>query len=186
MLLFLSVIEDKVLQSRLEEAYHLYKKDLLYVANNILHDYHESEDVVQSAFIKFADYLDEEMDVKCHKTKALIIIIVRNLSINIYNQRKKRNTANFEDYEEILQDEANIHPEINVLRLDKTREMAKNLTEINPSYADILTLKYTYEYTNFEIASMLSISEVNVRKRLSRARRSLMKIIEGGGKYEWA
>jgi len=102
MLLFLNVIEDRVLQSRLEEAYHLYKRDLLYIANNILHDYHEAEDVVQSAFIKFADYIDEELDVKCHKTKALIVIIVRSLSINIYNQRKKRNTANIEDLEDVL------------------------------------------------------------------------------------
>jgi len=186
MLLFLSVIEDKFLQSRLEEAYHLYKKDLLYVANNILHDYHEAEDVVQSAFIKFANYVDEEMDVKCHKTKALIVIIVRSLSINIYNQRKKRNTANIEDLEDILQDDVSISPEVNVLRLDKTHEMAKNLSEINPSYADILTLKYTYGYSNTEIAGMLSISEANVRKRLSRAKEALKKIIEGGGTYEWA
>lgn len=186
MLLFLSVIEDRVLQSRLEEAYHLYKKDLLYIANGILHDYHESEDVVQSAFIKFADYIDEDLDVKCHKTKALIVIIVRSLSINIYNQRKKRRNANIDDLEEVLQDDVTISPEVNVLRLDKTRDMAKNLSEINVSYADILTLKYTYEYTNSEIAGMLSISEANVRKRLSRAKEALKKIIEGGGTYEWA
>jgi len=54
--------------------------------------------------------------------------------------------------------------------------MAKNLSEINPSYADILTLKYTYEYSNAEIAGMLSISEANVRKRLSRAKKALKKI----------
>ena len=186
MLLFLNVIEDKVLKSRLEEAYHLYKKDLLYIANGILHDYHESEDVVQSAFIKFADYIDDELDAKCHKTKALIVIIVRSLSINIYNQRKNRSTANIDDLEEVLLDDVTISPEVNVLRLDKTHEMAKNLSEINTSYADILTLKYTYEYSNTEIAGMLSISEANVRKRLSRAKMALKKIIEGGGTYEWA
>jgi RNA polymerase sigma-70 factor (ECF subfamily) len=186
MLLFLNVIDDEILQSKLEVTYHLYKKDLMYVANNILNDYHEAEDVVQSAFIKFADYVDEEIDVKCHKTKALIVIIVRSLSINIYKQRKRRNTASFDDLEEVLQDEVMISPEVNILRLDKTHEMAKILSKINPSYADILTLKYTYEYTNSEIAGMLSIIEVNVRKRLSRAKKALKKIIEGGEIYEWA
>lgn len=64
-------------------------------------------------------------------------------------------------------------PEISVLRLDQSREMAMRLSEINVGYADILTLKYVYEYTNEEIADMLQLTEVNVRKRLSRARRAL-------------
>ena len=186
MLLFLNVIKDEMLRSQLEEVYHIYKKELLYIADDILNDYHEAEDVVQTAFIKFADYLDEEKDLKCHKTKALIVIIVRNLSINIYNQRKNSSTANIDELEAIIQDERNISPEVNVLRLDQSREMAISLSKINSSYADILALKYTYEYSNSEIASLLSISEANVRKRLSRAKKALKNIIEGGGSYEWA
>lgn len=186
MLLFLNVIEDKVLLSRLEEAYHLYKKELLYIANDILNDYHEAEDVVQTAFIKFSDYLDEEMDIKCHKTKGLIVMIVRNLSINIFNQRKNRTTANIDVLADVIQDESNISPEVNVLRLDQSCEMAKSLSEINKSYADILTLKYSYEYSNTEIAFMLAISEANVRKRLSRAKKALINIIGGDANYEWA
>jgi RNA polymerase sigma-70 factor (ECF subfamily) len=180
MLMFLNVIEDKVLRSRLEEAYHLYKKELLYLAHDILKDYHEAEDIVQTAFIKFADYLDEEMDIKCHKTKGLIVIIVRNLSINIYNNRKNRVTVNIDELSEVIYDEGDICPEINILRLDQSQEMAKNLSQINGSYADILTLKYTYEYSNVEIAAILSIQESNVRKRLSRAKKALKKIIEEG------
>lgn len=96
MIIFLSVIEDDHLRSLLEEVYLLYKKELLYVANDILHDYHEAEDVVQTAIIKFSDYLEKNMSPKCHKTEALIVIIVRNLSINTYNQRKNRKTATVE------------------------------------------------------------------------------------------
>ncbi len=113
MLIFLNVIEDRVLRSRLEEAYHLYKKELLYIAHDILKDYHEAEDVVQTAFIQFADYVDEEMDIKCHKTRGLIVIIVRNLSINIYIKRKNREIANIDDLTDVIYDEENIGPEVN-------------------------------------------------------------------------
>lgn len=184
MLLFLNIIEDNILRSHLEEVYHLYKKDLLYIANDILNDYYEAEDVVQTAFVKFSDYLYEDIDVKSHKTKALIVLIVRNLSFNIYNQRKNRPTANIDELEDVIFDEANISPEVNVLRLDRTYEIAKSLSKINSSYADILALKYTFEYSNSEIATILSISEVNVRKRLSRAKKALKNIIKGGGSYE--
>lgn len=184
MMIFLNIISDDVLRSRLEELYHLYKRDLLYVANDILNDYHEAEDVTQTAFIKFADYLDNEMDVKCYKTKALIVIIVRNLSFNIYNQRKRKTTVNIDDFRDVICDSENLDPEVNVLRLDSSREMAKRLSEINTRYADILVLKYNYELTNTEISKMLSISEVNVRKRLSRAKKALKKVVERGGDYE--
>jgi len=74
-------------------------------------------------------------------------------------------------------------PELTILRLDQSHEMARLLAKINHGYADILALKYTYEYTNDEIASMLSISEENVRKRLERAKKALKKIIEGARNY---
>jgi len=185
MILFLNAIEDEHLRSLLEEVYLLYRKDLLYIANGILHDYHEAEDVVQTAIIKFSDYLDKNMSPKCHKTKALIVIIVRNTSINIYNQRKNRKTAKVEALNEQAQQDQSMMPEISVLRLDQSGEMAKRLSEINTSYADILTLKYTYEYLDMEIADMLSINEANVRKRLSRARMALKDLLEGDVSYEW-
>lgn len=184
MMTFLNIISDEILRSRLEELYHLYKRDLLYIANDILNDYHESEDVIQTAFIKFSDYIDNEMDVKCCKTKALIAIIVRNLSLNIYNQRKRKATMNIDDFRDVICDNENLDPEVSILRLDNSREMAKWLSEINTRYADILVMKYNYEFTNNEIATMLSISEANVRKRLSRAKKSFKKIVEGSGDYE--
>lgn len=186
MILFLNVIEDDHLRCLLEDVYLLYKKELTYIANDILHDYHEAEDVVQTAVIKFSDYLDKNLDPKCHKTKALIVIIVRNLSINIYNQRKNRKTVKVEELDDYTQEDPEMMPDISIIRLDQSREMAKRLSDINAGYADILTLKYVFEYDNDEIADILLITEANVRKRLSRARKALKKIIEGDDSYEWS
>ena len=186
MILFLNVIEDDHLRGLLEEVYLLYKKELVYIANDILHDYHEAEDVVQTAVIKFSDYLDKNLDPKCHKTKALIVIIVRNLSINIYNQRKNRKTTIVEELPDFSQEDPEMMPEISIIRLDQSREMAKRLSDINTGYADILTLKYVYEHENSEIADILLITEANVRKRLSRAKKALKGVIEGDDSYEWS
>ena len=184
-MVFLSVVDNVIHRNYLEEIYHLYKKELLYIANGILNDYYEAEDVVHTAFIKFADYITEDMDIYSHKTKGLIVIIVRNLSLNIYKSRKNKKEVNIDDLAGILQSDSNVSPELNILRLDLRYEIAKKLAEINPSYADILTLRYTYEFSDLEIASILTISEANVRKRLSRARKSLKIIMKGCENYEW-
>ena len=134
MLLFLSVIEDEAVRDSLEEVYHLYKREMYYIANSILKDSYEAEDVVHTAIIKFSDYIKENFDPKCHKTRALIVIIVRNLSINIYNQRKRRGALNIEGMEDVLMDNNSIEPELTMLRLDQSHEMAKLLAEISYNF----------------------------------------------------
>jgi len=179
MILFLTVIEDHAVRHCLEVLYQNYRKELWYVAQGILKDEHEAEDVVQTAFIRVAQYINKNFDPNCNKSKALIVIIVRNLAMDVYNQRKRRSTIPLDEVDYGLEDQSFETPEIHVLRLDQSREVAKKLTAIKPDYSDILTLKYTYEYNDSEIAALLNIKEGNVRARLSRARKALHSIIGG-------
>ena len=185
MLLFLAVIEDETARNKLEEIYYLYSKDLFYVAFDILNDYYEAEDVVQSSILKLSNHLENIVDVNCYRTKGFVVTIARNIAINIYNQRKRRVSVNIEEVENVLSDESDVNPELCLLRLDNGKRIAKQLASIKPKYADILTLKYTYEYSHREIAVMLNMSESNVRTKLTRARKALHDIL-GGEKYEWA
>ncbi len=179
MFVFLMSVDDEVLRTQLEEIYYLYRKELWYVAYDILNDEYEAEDVVQTALLKMARYLEKKVDVKCNKIKALIVIIVRNIAINIYRQRKTYRTVDFDSLAFDLSSDDEAIPEIHVLRLDQIHYVSKKLNEIKPEYADILTLRYEYEYTNEEISKMLDIEEGNARVRLMRARRALHDVMEG-------
>ena len=178
-MLFLAAIESDIVRNHLEEIYHLYAKELIYVSHGILRDYHEAEDIVQSAMIKVSDYIDENTDVKCNRTRGLLVIIVRRLSYNVYNQRKRRSDVNIEDMEDHIRDDKALSPELNILRLEDRKYVAKLMTSLNESYMDILTLKYMYEYSDKEISDMLSITEGNVRTKLSRARKACQRIMGG-------
>ena len=182
LLSFLLVIDDEVTRNKLEEIYIKYKNIAYWTAYNILKDPHEAEDVIQDAIIRMSSLIHRIDEVECNKTRALFVIIVRNLSINIYNKRKNMENTHYEDIELVSTD---LSLDEKMINLDKTKWMVDMLTKINPTYADILSLKYYYDYSDLEISKLLGISEGNVRVRLHRARLSIKKIIEKGEYKQW-
>lgn len=173
---FLFIVEDEQRRSKLEEIYINYKKDAFWIANNILKDHHEAEDVVQEAILKMSSIIKKINTVKCNKTKGLFVIIVRNLSLNIYNRRKHIIPNPYDDELEIVSEDLSLEEQI--IRLEQAKLISKKLGKINPSYSDILTLKYYYEYSNLEISKLLNITEGNVRIRLYRAKAAIKEILE--------
>lgn len=181
MVVFLMAIEDEKVRGKLEELYLLYHKEMFYVAYSILKDYYEAEDVVQNAILKISSKLEKISEVNCNKTRSFLVIIVRNLSINIYRQRKNKKSMPIDEIIDVLPDD-NIIPDICVLRLEQAQNMAMLLSKLDNSYADILTLKYFYEYSNSEIAKLIELTEGNVRVKLHRARQAMKRLLleEGG------
>ena len=175
MLSFLTIIDDEATRSKLEQIYIKYKKIAYWTAYNILKDPHELEDVIQDAIIKMSSLIHKIDEIECNKTRALFVIIVRNLSINIYNKRKNMENTHYEDIELVSTD---LSLDEKMINLDKTKWILGILTKINPTYADILSLKYYYDYSDLEISKSIGISEGNVRVRLHRARLSIKQIIE--------
>jgi RNA polymerase sigma-70 factor, ECF subfamily len=179
MLMFITTVKNEEIRTQLEEIFLLYNKDLWHIANEILNDMHEAEDVVQTAYEKFYNYLDRNIDIKCNKTMGLIVIIVRSIAINLFNQRKRRTTVDISELEDVLHDGENTDPVINVLRVDKRLWIARQLAKIKPEYADVLSLKYEYGYSDKDIAELCGINEGNVRARLARAKKAIYGIVEG-------
>ncbi|NMA85809.1 MAG: RNA polymerase sigma factor [Tissierellia bacterium] len=175
MLPFLLIVEDFETRSKLEQIYHNYKKIAYWTAFDILKDHHEAEDVVQDAIIRMSKSIDKIEDTNCNKTKALFVIIVRNLSFNVYNRRKKIVYTDYLETETISED---ISVDEEMVRLEETEWIADILGKLNPDYADVLVLKYYYGYSNTEISSLLDITEGNVRVRLHRARLAIKELIE--------
>jgi RNA polymerase sigma-70 factor (ECF subfamily) len=182
MLAVLLMMEDGKDKDKLEKLYDTYKKDLFYVAYNILHNYHDAEDVLQNAFIKISKNIKKIGEINCNKTKAYLVIIVRNLSYDRHNEKKKVVPM---DLDVVSDEDVNLNSSLDdhVLRLEKGEELAKALARLGSNYADILTLRYYYECENEEIAEIINLSKENVAIRLCRARAALRKLLTEGGEY---
>lgn len=65
-----------------------------------------------------------------------------------------------------------------VIRIGDDKWLAEKLSELKSEYAEVLTFRYYYGFSDIEIADLLSISYENVRTRLSRAKAALRKLLE--------
>ncbi|MGI5901488.1 MAG: RNA polymerase sigma factor [Desulfitobacteriia bacterium] len=156
----------------------MYRTRFYYVqtACRILRDIHLAQDVVQEAFLKVANNFEKIKNLDCNKRQALFVIIVRNLSIDIYREKRKQQELSLQ---EMNLDLPASDPGVEDILLtnESFSIIAEKIEELHPSYADILALKYFYHYTDQEIAKMLNITLENTRTRLHRARRSLRKLL---------
>ena len=64
-----------------------------------------------------------------------------------------------------------------LVKLEMLSLLKEKISMLYEPYADIITLRYIFDYSEKEISKMLDISEQNVRVRLCRAKKSLMKLL---------
>lgn len=161
---------------KLEALYLTYRQLMFYVAYTILHDIPAAEDAVQQAFLRAMNHLEKISGVDCPQTKNFLVIIVKNIALNLYNARRKRNTVSFDEVEGWLL----ASPRDELHDWEASQQLEDLMERLPESYRDALMLRYDNGYTAAEIASLLQISEENAKKRLQRARAKLAQLIAEG------
>jgi len=76
-----------------------------------------------------------------------------------------------EKLEEITLDES-------IIKVENSKEMANELSNLHKPYADVIMMKFYYELLILEIAEILNITENNVSVRINRALKALKCILE--------
>lgn len=152
------------------EIYIKYKQLMYSEANLILNDKELSKDAVHEAFIKILHNLDKIENIHCPKTKAFVTIIVRRVSINIYNKRKRENIIYLSDVE----NEINFLPSL-LNQLDCVNDGILLITQLKSKDQEIIILKYIYGFSISEISPMLDISKEALYKRFQRCKEKLRK-----------
>lgn len=162
MLIYLQMIETAEERSQFEQLYTTYRNLMFYVAKEILDNDHDAEDAVHEAFLSIAKNFEKISAEDRHKTKAFVVIVVRNKAINLLQQRTRHTTAEYFDEASDISTEAIGEDGV-----------AQCFMKLPSRYRDFLSLKYIWGYDNREIAAFLDISEAGVRKLNQRARNAL-------------
>ncbi len=179
MLTIFNLLEDKAERNLAEAIYKKHKKAMYGVAYSILKNSADAEDAVMDAVYKIINNISKFDSDVSEKTRSLVMIIVRNIAINKYNYNKAHATATLdEEAESELYTEET--PEDFFCNAESYAELLAEIRALEPIYRDVILMKYLYDYSNFEIAAMLGVSESTVRVRLMRGKRLLKNKLSGG------
>lgn len=172
MLIYLSMIETPEGRSKFETIYETYKQLMFYIANNILHDARDAEDIVHEAFLKIIEILDQIEVVDCPQTKSLIVTITERKSIDLY--RRKRGKTFLPFHEEF----ANAASPSETDTFVTNHAISEAIVSLPPKYREVLILKYSQGFSTEEVGAILSMSPENVKKTIQRARKKLEVLLD--------
>lgn len=150
-------------------------KCLMYeIAKSILNDSIYAQDAVQNAAIKISKHIDLISSLSSEKVKTLVVTIIRHAAIDVQRSRDRHwdQEVSWVDI-----------PDLPVTNISSVYESSLYyaMQKLPFQYREVLILKYVSDLEDDEIASILDISRVNVRKRISRGKKQLEIILKKEG-----
>ncbi len=185
MLVFLSFVEDPKERSFVEYLYRKHKKRVLFVCTSILGDRSLAEDALEETYLNVLRYERYFTGKSDDDTARLLMKFARNVSINMYNKRKR--TAE----EELPVDDENFVfttdadsselPENAAEKREIVEATKRAIDSLPDETRDVLLMKYYHGMKASEIASVCGSTEAAVNMRLKRAREKILDILKEGG-----
>lgn len=151
--------------------YDQYSGAIMGVIFRLLNDQQLAEDVLQEAFVKFWNNI-QQYDAGKGRLFTWMINIARNLAIDTLRSK------GFKKQQQISKDEnsvVNYHdPHQHSEKFDKIG-LQKQVSQLKPEYKTLIDLAYYYGYTQEEISQSLGIPLGTVKTRLRAAIQELRK-----------
>jgi len=164
------LVLDENERDLLSDLYDKHRHMMAGVAMNILKNHHLTEDAVQQAFVRIIEYLDKLEDVDSQRTKAYLVIVTKNIAIDIC--KKNRNTdISYDEFDIEIADSKNMEDDL----LDQMGhdDVIGKIRALPANYREIMYMKYCENLSIKEIAALLSMNVSLVKKRLERGREKL-------------
>ena len=157
--------------------YNLARKNIF----SITHSKEDIEDLINDVFIKLIEKTDLLRTFDSCKTTTYIVYTIRSVSINyVKHKAVEMKHLYFSESMDILEDcpDSEGGLEVRLIRQEEIRLLEKAMSLLPQSQKDLLYFKYLLDMSDKEIADVLGIAANSVRQYLTRARRSVKKLIE--------
>ncbi len=171
LLLYTALIDDEKDQLRFEEIYYAYRKQMLLVAQRILHDPIEAEDAVQTALLGIAKQIKRIPSHNPQIVRAYALTAAKNAALNLLpKKRQQQELLSITDID--IADDTNLFDQIAASQ-DYELLLAA-IKKIPAIYRDVLMLKYVQELSMKEIAALLNRKASTVHQQITRGKKLLI------------
>lgn len=179
---YLSLIENETEKKKFEEAYYAFRKQMFVLANSILKNKQDAEDVVHDVFCIVAS---SHMDVinnaeNLSDIRNYLLKSVKNASMSLIRKRNTQ-TIYFDrtcEKKQVPNDNGFID-EI-CLKLDY-QDVIDVMDSLDDKYREVLYYHFVLDLTIPETAELLNRNFNTVQKQLVRGKEMLLKKIQKGG-----
>ena len=171
MLIYLAMLETDAEKAKFEIIYNEYKNLMYYVANKILNNKSDSEDVVHQAFLKVIENIHKINEPKCPQTRSLVVIITERKAIDLYRQHKAHAGISIDE------DTVQVAVRSDIDSYSERSLVAAAIAKLPERYRQLLLLKYDSGFSEHEIGELLSMTDANVKKTIQRAKTKLAAIL---------
>ena len=178
---YLSLIENESEKKKFEDVYLAYRKQMFILANSILKNKQDAEDIVHDVFcyvasshmhvINNAENLSDIRNylLKSVKNASMSLIRKRNTQINYFDRTREKNQSPNDNrfVDEIC------------LRLD-CQDVINVMDSLDDKYREVLYYHFVLDLTIPETAELLNRNYNTVQKQLVRGKEILLKKIQKG------
>lgn len=156
-----------------EELYEKYANDVLRVSYFYLGDRQKAEDVCQDVFVRL---LTNTPELTEGREKAWLLKVALNRCRDLWRGAwMKRVVLGSPTFELIPAPD-------NTEQKDQEEVLMKAIHELPASFREVILLHYYQGYGISEISEMMGLPEGTISSRLSRGRKKLELILEGGAR----
>jgi RNA polymerase sigma-70 factor (ECF subfamily) len=149
----------------LETAFKLYKKNLFDLCYKCTGNYHDSEDIVLSAYMEVCSRLEE---IDFDKVEGFLIVAAKNKVIDLQRRQKRfrkiKNSMQFDRYT------------LPVDRFEGDRIISA-LEQLYPKMKEAVKLRHIHGYSRNQIAEIMGASRNTVRNNIAAGMSLLKKIV---------
>lgn len=171
LLFYTALIDDEGERLQFEQIYYGYRKQMLYVAQGILHDPMEAEDAVQTALLGIARQIRNLPIQDPRALRAYVLTAAKNAALNLLPRKQQQNELL--DLSELnMADGTDLFEQ--VAASENYELLHRAIRKIPNVYRDVLMLKYVQGMTMKEIASLLGRKTSTVHQQITRGKKLLV------------
>ncbi len=158
---------------RLEILFRLTNRMALALANSVLQNRHDAEEVVQEAFLRVALHIDKIQDPHSDRAKNYVLKITKNLAIDRWHLRQRRGETHFEE------GDAGVVGSVEDGWLDEEqyRRLIACIRKLEEPYQTVLYFHLVERLRAVTIAKLLGKKANTVEQQLLRGRQRLKTMI---------
>ena len=171
----MSIIDDENEKSKFEIIYYTYRKRMFAMANSVLHNKDDAEDVVHDTFIKIARNIQSIDKPESDRTLSYVLKATKNTAINLHNQHKRTDVTLYSEQIEALPDEDFIE------KLDIENNYSRiihAILQLDDTYKDVMFYHFVQEMKVDQIADLLERKKSTIKQQLVRGKKILIEKLE--------